>query len=185
MTYGLCECGCEKETPLCKYTLRNRGFIKGMPLRFIPGHQNKNRKWSESSVSKRAKAMMGHIVTTETRNKISINHKIKGVKQSKEAIRLSNLNRGIRENHPSWKGGITYVNGYKCIYNPNHHRSMPNGYVYEHIIIIETILERKLLPKEVIHHIDGIKLNNAPSNLMVVSSQSEHINIHRKQGDIY
>lgn len=37
--------------------------------------------------------------------------------------------------------------------------------VREHRAILEKHLGRKLLPGEVVHHIDGIKANNAPENL--------------------
>ena len=40
-------------------------------------------------------------------------------------------------------------------------------------------LGRKLLSSEIVHHIDGNKLNNDPSNLTIVS-RSKHIKIHRK-----
>src|SRR5258708_7581617 len=34
----LCECGCGKPTPVAKRTERKRGYIKGQPVRFAPGH---------------------------------------------------------------------------------------------------------------------------------------------------
>jgi hypothetical protein len=36
---GLCFCGCEQKTNLAPYTEKSKGWVKGMPLRFIKGHQ--------------------------------------------------------------------------------------------------------------------------------------------------
>ena len=47
-----------------------------------------------------------------------------------------------------------------------------------HRIVAERILGRPLLPGEVVHHIDHDKQNNRPENLMVFSSQAEHVRYH-------
>lgn len=65
--------------------------------------------------------------------------------------------------------------GYRQIYNPSHHRSDCNGYVPEHILVMEKHLKRKILKPEQVHHIDGDRLNNKPSNLKVYASMSEHL----------
>ena len=51
---------------------------------------------------------------------------------------------------------------------------------HEHRVIAEQKIGRKLKPGEVVHHIDGDKLNNDPKNLMVFSSQKQHIMWHAK-----
>lgn len=55
----------------------------------------------------------------------------------------------------------------------------------EHRRVAAKMLGRELLPGEVVHHIDGNKRNNAPDNLMVFPSQSEHARYHAllKRGD--
>lgn len=35
----LCECGCGRQTTVSKYTNHRRGFVKGKPNRFLPGHR--------------------------------------------------------------------------------------------------------------------------------------------------
>jgi hypothetical protein len=34
----LCECGCGQPAPLAKQTIKKRGYARGLPLRFISGH---------------------------------------------------------------------------------------------------------------------------------------------------
>jgi hypothetical protein len=38
-TRGLCQCGCGQRTPLAKITSREKGWIKGEPVRFVYTHQ--------------------------------------------------------------------------------------------------------------------------------------------------
>ncbi|NRG43322.1 HNH endonuclease [Bacillus sp. CRN 9] len=56
---------------------------------------------------------------------------------------------------------------------------------HTHRWVAELMLGRKLKPTEVVHHIDGDKRNNKPSNLMVFPSQSEHLNWHKKHDNRY
>ena len=55
---------------------------------------------------------------------------------------------------------------------------------HTHRVVAEEKLGRPLKKGEVVHHIDGNKRNNDPSNLMVMT-QSEHCRIHfsKKGGD--
>jgi len=41
--YGCCHCGCGAVAPIIKQTCKSRGFVKGLPHKFIFGHQNKNK----------------------------------------------------------------------------------------------------------------------------------------------
>lgn len=52
---------------------------------------------------------------------------------------------------------------------------------HEHRVIGERIAGRSLRPDEHVHHIDGNKHNNDPSNLQVMS-QVEHIKLHAREG---
>lgn len=48
---------------------------------------------------------------------------------------------------------------------------------HTHRVVAEQMLGRPLLKGEIVHHIDGNKRNNDPSNLMVMT-QSEHCKLH-------
>lgn len=49
-----------------------------------------------------------------------------------------------------------------------------------HDIIAEMVIGRKLKPVEVVHHKDGNKMNNSPSNLQVMT-RGEHTRLHKRQ----
>ena len=133
---------------------------------------------------RRTAKLLGRPCPEHVKRQLSEHNKALGIKPSAEATRRGNANRGLREAHPSWKGGTSMVNGYRCVYRPEHPRRHPNGYVYEHIVVAEAVLGRALRAGEVVHHLDGIKTNNLPANLVVLSSQVEHIRLHRAQGNI-
>lgn len=48
----------------------------------------------------------------------------------------------------------------------------------EHRFIIEKLIGRKLLTKEIVHHCDGNKTNNNPSNLLVLKHNTAHQRLH-------
>lgn len=81
--------------------------------------------------------------------------------------------------NPSFSGGRhTLANGYIVVLAPSDPEADSRGYVYEHRLVARGILGRPLVGGEVVHHIDGDKTNNAPDNLQVFTSQSEHMRHH-------
>ena len=70
------------------------------------------------------------------------------------------------------------INNYIGIYQPNHHRAMSNGIVYEHILIAEKILGRELKDEEVVHHKDLCRTNNQADNLMIFATSADHARFH-------
>ncbi len=75
--------------------------------------------------------------------------------------------------NPDGEGYINHA-GYQTYRRNKEH-------IHEHRDVMEKHLGRKLLPfpYEVIHHIDGDRLNNHISNLQVMSA-SEHASMHMK-----
>lgn len=80
------------------------------------------------------------------------------------------------------KNEVRITNGYRLVYEPDYISSMNEGnwkgYVYEHIFIVEKNLNRKLRGNEVVHHLDGNKMNNRIENLMVLE-RSQHVKFHK------
>lgn len=71
-----------------------------------------------------------------------------------------------------------YDNDYVRIYRPDHPRAR-NGYIREHVYIMEQHIGRYLHPGEEVHHIDLNKHNNDISNLAILS-KSQHMKVHYK-----
>lgn len=82
------------------------------------------------------------------------------------------------------------TNGYITYYIPQHHLADMSGKVYEHMIMAEELLGRKLIDGEVVHHKDENRLNNSLDNLMVFKSRADHSAYHKGcdiklDGDVY
>ena len=72
-------------------------------------------------------------------------------------------------NHPKWKGGrVQGKDGYVLVYLPGHHRISHSNYVYEHIVIWEQSHQETLPDDYAVHHINGIKNDNRPENLLAM-----------------
>lgn len=87
--------------------------------------------------------------------------------------------------HPNFKSGKTISShGYVLIFKGiEHHLSDVRGYAYEHRLVMEEKLGRRLKPEEQVHHIDEDTQNNSPENLMLAESLIHHRFIHRKSSD--
>jgi hypothetical protein len=88
--------------------------------------------------------------------------------------------RGIKRGRISGRGRHIRTDGYVSILNPDHPRATSNGYMPEHIAIMEKALGRSISKKEVVHHIDGNKENNEIGNLMLFSDNKMHTAYHRR-----
>jgi len=75
------------------------------------------------------------------------------------------------EEHPSWKGGRTMASGYVLIFMPNHHRADHRGYVREHIWVWEQARGQDIPVGWVVHHLNGVRNDNRPINLVAFPTQ--------------
>lgn len=58
--------------------------------------------------------------------------------------------------------------GYILVYAPDHPHAQRDGHVFEHIIIWEQTHNRQLTQGWIVHHVNGIKDDNRPDNLMAL-----------------
>lgn len=74
-----------------------------------------------------------------------------------------------------WAGGkLLDRNGYAEVWVPLHPHAKHAAYVREHRLLMEVLLDRYLDPKEVVHHIDGCRWHNWPSNLRLFPDSATH-----------
>lgn len=89
-----------------------------------------------------------------------------------------------RDRNHFWKGGRTIAsNGYVLVkVPPGHHLADVRGYAYEHRLVAEEKIQRRLQPDEQVHHINGVRTDNDPANIEVVASRHHHAVKHRVRG---
>lgn len=90
----------------------------------------------------------------------------------KSGIEVSSANRGWVISH----------NGYRLLWLPGHQSARRNGYVAEHRVVMEERIGRKLRHGEVVHHINGDKLDNRLENLEL-TTLPEHTGHHARAGE--
>lgn len=99
-------------------------------------------------------------------------------------LNLPRLPEGARpgeKNHQFASGRRIDLDGYVLVTAPSDHpyaRQRTNRQtklMFEHRLVLEQHLGRYLLPSEVVDHVDGLTLHNAPANLRLFESNAEHL----------
>lgn len=100
-------------------------------------------------------------------------------------LRKRNLTRDARERaktilrspkNPRWKGGTQHSGGYIYELSEGHPRSGKRNRVAQHILVWERVHKMSLPKGWHIHHLNGIKDDNRPENLVAYPANS-HIHI--------
>jgi hypothetical protein len=87
------------------------------------------------------------------------------------------------EHAGNWQGGIIRKAGRVWVYAPDHPRvrNQRRPYVLRAWLVLERKMGRFLLPTEHVHHINGVKDDDRPENLVALSS-STHSTVHHADG---
>jgi hypothetical protein len=156
-----------------------KGFSTGFEDNLKLGHGwNKGTNFIHSGSFKK-----GHEVSEEIREKLrqsnlGENHPMYGKSHSEETRRKMRISSS-KENNSNWNGGKAKARGYIRLLKPEHPYNN-GGYVLEHRLVMEQFLNRYLLPKEVVHHINEIKNDNRIENLMLFENDSKHKIYHNQ-----
>lgn len=108
----------------------------------------------KKTISRRHK---GKHVPVEVRKKMSESHKIGGIGRRKKR-----------------------TDGYIGIYFPDHPKSNAEGFIMEHVLVMECLIGRWLEDNEVVHHINGKRDDNKKENLQLMT-KTEHTSYHMKK----
>jgi len=135
--------------------------------------------------SRSAKSSVNHIVKCIEDGRLKA---IRSLQKTRPVWRINNtdlkefINRHVKGNN---KVGRRYKikdrsnivsKGYVYIYKPDHPKAYKyNGYVAEHVLVVEQHLKRHLQDKEEVHHINGNKKDNRIENLRVYEDRSAHL----------
>lgn len=134
-------------------TVYNYIKLYGIPSR--PKHQGfKDKHHTEMAKNKIREALTGREFSEETIAKMSESAKVGGIGHKKERI-----------------------DGYISIYFPDHPCSTSDGYIMEHILVMEALLGRHLYENECVHHINENRSDNRKENLKLMT-KSEHMSFH-------
>lgn len=194
IAYGYCHCGCGDKTSLAKQTSKEKGWVKGEPLKFINGHRARLPKKNLRIES------ICPVCGTLFQYKPSANQKTcspscrtklqwrehpecfdnrdsgwKGKRHSPESIKK------MKENF--WNGEYRQLrsDGYIVVREPDHPRAR-FGRVPEQVIIAEKALGRYLKDGELAHHLNENKQDNRNENLLVCDT-SYHTWLHMRMKD--
>ena len=85
----------------------------------------------------------------------------------------SKIKRNYGSDHFAFKGGFINDAGYRVI-------CIKGKRNYEHRVVMEDILGKKLTFNEIIHHKNGIKSDNRKENLELIT-RSEHTRLYSRQ----
>ena len=126
-------------------------------------------------------------MTKKTREKISKAHKgkvspMKDKKMSVETrLKISKSLKGKYRINTKYGGHIKHrKDGYTYVFCPDNANASKDGYVMEHILVMQEYIKRPLAEDEVVHHKNKIRNDNRIENLQLMTFK-EHARMHMKE----
>lgn len=117
----------------------------------------KGRKLTKEQCENMSKRFKGRTVSEETRRKMAESCKNGGIGHKKKR-----------------------ADGYIAIYFPDHPCCNEDGYIMEHILVMEAIIGRHLKDDECVHHMNEVRNDNRKENLKLMTKK-EHMSYHSKK----
>lgn len=85
----------------------------------------------------------------------------------------------------NWKGGRRKDkrDGYILLHRPDHPDCRKDGSILEHRLVMEEKIGRRLDRRDDVNHINGIKDDNRPENLVIVKHHAHYEEMHCPECD--
>jgi hypothetical protein len=165
-------------------------------LHNVPQHYNDNKMGRHNAIDYPVQQIADWIAEGKTQawigQQLGLDGKLIYKCCKKHGIKCQRTGPRSGPEHPEWQGGrLKTESGYIKVYQPDHwtcseqnkRRAEKAGdayyrkqkYAWEHRLIMEEHLGRRLKPSEVVHHKNGVKDDNRIENLQLFSSNAEHL----------
>lgn len=106
----------------------------------------------------------------------------RGTPEHSKRLSEATTGRQVGTKSPKWKGGrMTQKDGYVRVLVKSGKANESDRYALEHRVVAEQKIGRPLHAGEVVHHINGVRDDNRPENLEVLTSVAEHRKLHVKK----
>ena len=110
-------------------------------------------------------------------------NKPKTTKKTRQKMRDNHADV-LGENNPRFKGRVKDKHDYVLVYSSDHPYKNNRNQVREHRLVVEAQIGRYLDPKWRVHHINRVRDDNRPENLMCFSSISAHNRFHKNPNNV-
>lgn len=145
------------------------------------------KKWTNKRIAKFFNVKESSIVTFRRRHLLPVRGWSKppwqGKTRSQKTInKIREARKKIRGDMVwNWNGGRYISKGYWFVKVESHPHADSKGYIREHRLVMERSLGRRLTSTEIVHHVNGNKLDNRIKNL-VIHNRKSHAQHHFPKG---